>query len=133
MQYRVGGQMIADGFDVWLSDGIEILNDSGAPAQGAVCMGIWTKTGPFTYTLKHPSWIFDDTGVNLIGLFIISETDTISVDGNHVAGKGTTDLYDLTGNLLDHGEYTVSGDRVTANNQPTAGGIPGLPLSILNR
>ena len=132
-QFRVDGQLVDDGFDVWLSDGVEILNDSVAPSTGAVCVGIWTQTGPNTYTLKHPSWAFDDTGMNLIGIVMINETITVSVDGSSYQGKGSTDIYDLPGNAVAHFDFTIAADRITGNFQPTAGGIPGLPLSILNR
>jgi hypothetical protein len=132
-QFRVDGQLVDDGYDMWLSDGMEVLNDSVAPSTGAVCLGIWTQTGPNTYTLKHPSWTFDETGANLTGIVMISETITLSVDGNSYKGKGSTDIYDLTGNPVAHFDFAIAADRITSNFQPTAGGIPGLPLSILNR
>ena len=44
------------GFDIWHSDGTEILNDNGyPPAAGNVCLGVWRQTSHNTYKLKHPA------------------------------------------------------------------------------
>jgi hypothetical protein len=134
VRFSAGGQLVDDGFDAWLSDGIEMLNDSPAPSSGAVCMGVWTKTAPFTYVVKHPSWIFDDAGVNLIGIAVISEQIKLNATGDTFTGTATLDIYDLSGNPLEHYPSTVTGQRIVAvDSPPTVGGIPGLPRSILNR
>ena len=53
-----GGQLFDEGFDAWHSDGTEILNDTAPPqpanGAGTVCLGVFKKTGPGTYKLKHP-------------------------------------------------------------------------------
>jgi hypothetical protein len=134
VQFIADGQVVDDGFDMWHSDGTEVLNDSPAPSSGAVCLGVWEKTGPLTYTLKHPSWIFDAAGVNLIGIVVIREQITLSHDGNSYSGTSTIDAYDTAGNLLSHGTALVSAKRITAVDEPGhTTGIPGLPTSILNR
>jgi hypothetical protein len=135
-RFLAGDQLVDDGFDVWLSDGMEILNDTTIPSQGNVCLGTWVRTAPYTFSLKHPSWIYDDAGVNLIGVVIIREQVTLDKKGANYSGDYTVDAYDLAGNLLEHLAGALTGERMAAVDDPKtmpAGGIPGLPLSILNR
>ncbi len=130
----IEGQLVDDGFDMWLSDGTEILNDTSAPSSGAVCMGVWTKTAPLTYQLKHPAWIFDDAGVNLIGVVIFSEKVFLDPNGNKFSGTVSINAYDLSGNVLEAAQFDLTGERMTAlDDGPAGGGIPGLPKSILSR
>jgi hypothetical protein len=129
IQVTAEGQLVDAGFDMWMSDGTEILNDFTAPAAGAVCIGTWTKTAPFTYSLKHPTYIFDESNVNLIGVGIIRETITLDRTGNSYTGTTTFDLYDLLGNPLDHEVSQVAGLRVVVPDDRTQTvGIPGLPV-----
>ncbi len=51
-----------EGFDLWNADGTEILNDSTSSLAGNVCLGVWARTGEISYTLKHPSWVYDEAG-----------------------------------------------------------------------
>ena len=132
-QVLAGGQVVDAGFEMWLSDGTEILNDLVAPSSGAVCLGAWTKTAPFTYTLKHPTYIFDTANVNLVGIGIIRETITLDASGNSFSGAATFDVYDLLGNSLDHEDSQVVGIRITVADDPRqTTGIPGLPVFSKN-
>jgi len=134
VRYLADGQLVDDGFDTWLSDGIEVLNDTTTPSAGNVCLGTWTKTAPFTYTLKHPSWIFDDANVNLIGVAIIKETITLDPKGNSFTGQTEIDLFDLSGNPLGVETADLTGERIFAVDDPSVTTpIPGLPASILSR
>src|SRR4051812_36831504 len=71
------GVAFDQGFDVWHSDGTEILNDNGPPepawSTGSFCMGVWKLTGHNTYKLKHVGWNFDGNG-NLSGRLVILQT-----------------------------------------------------------
>ena len=44
------------------------------------------------YKLMHPSWIFDDAGVNRIGVAIIRETVTLAKGGDSSTGDVTIDV-----------------------------------------
>ena len=90
-----------EGFDVWHADGTEILNDNGVPpAQGNVCLGVWKKTGPRTYKLKHLAWNWDINNQGMLtGTLIIHETVTVDADGDSYTGSFTFDFYDLNGNF----------------------------------
>jgi len=100
-----GGQTVDVAFDVWHSDGTEILNDYTNPIEGNVCLGVWKQTGPRTFKLKHPSWSFDTDG-NFLGTVIIRETVTLSPDGNEYKGQYTYDIFDTSGAFV--AEYTGS-------------------------
>lgn len=128
VQFLADGQVVDAGFDMWNMDGTETLNDTSTPSSGNVCLGVWTKTGPMTYQLKHPSWIFDDAGVNLIGVVMIREEITLDPSGKSYTGDATFDAYDLSGNLLQHNVGKIQGQRITADDDPfQTSGIPGLP------
>jgi hypothetical protein len=134
VRFLAGSQLIDDGFDLWTSDGLEILNDTTPPAQGAVCLGIWTKMAPYIYALKHPSWIFDDAGVNVTGVAMIKEEVVIDPAGDTFTGVSTIDVYDLGGNLLVHSTADMTGQRIRAvDSPPSTAPIPGLPQTILSR
>jgi hypothetical protein len=109
-----GGQVVDQGFDQWNIGGTEILNDTPPPATGNVCLGVWVQTGRFTYKLKHPSWTFDNGG-NLNGTVIIREQRILDPRGNTFKGSFTLDVYDLSGNLLEHAAGTITGQRITVD------------------
>lgn len=106
------GQPVDVGFDVWHSDGTELLNDTPPPATGNVCVGVWTQTGPVTYKLKHPSWTFDSNG-NLTGTAVIRENVTLSPGGNKFTGTYTISYYDTSGNPTGSFNGLVQATRIT--------------------
>jgi hypothetical protein len=108
------GEVVDEGFDMWHSDGTEVLNDTPAPASGNVCLGVWTATGPLTFSLKHPSWTFDDAG-NLTGTSVIREQVTLSADGNSFKGPVTVDVFDLSGNQILHLDGEIMAERITVD------------------
>ncbi len=106
-----GGQVVDVGFDVWHSDGTEILNDYTNPIEGNVCLGVWKQTGPRTYKLKHPAWLFDGTGA-LLGTAMIHATVTLSADGNSYAGSYTYDIYDTSGAFVEEFPGELKATRI---------------------
>jgi len=134
VQFIADGQVVDDGFDTWHSDGTEVLNDTSTILSGNICFGVWTQTGTYTYTLKHPTWTYDDAGVNVIGVGIIREDITLDIDGNGYSGLATIDAYDLAGNPVFHETARLLAKRINAIDDPGhTTGIPGLPTLILNR
>jgi hypothetical protein len=84
--------------------------------------------GPLTYQLKHPSWIFDDANVNLVGIAMIRETIVLDKGGNSYTGKIVIDIYDLNGNRLAHEEADIRALRITIDEDPNNPiGLPGYP------
>jgi hypothetical protein len=72
-----------EGFDQFHSDGLEILNDTAEPqpanGAGTICLGVYKKTGPRSYKVKHPFWIVDELG-HTSGSGVILETITLNAD-----------------------------------------------------
>jgi hypothetical protein len=114
--FVVDGQLVDVGFDQWTSDGTELLNDITPVLAGNVCLGTWLKIGPFTYKLNHPSWIYDDAGVNPIGIVYIREHVTLDKGGKTFSGTVTFDEFDLAGNrLAPQNTAEVAATRITVD------------------
>ncbi len=112
--FTIGGQTVDQGFGLWSSDGLEILNDNPPPASGNVCLGTWVKTGPNDYKLYHPSWTFDNNG-NVNGMAIIHESITLAADRESYKGSFTIDVVTLAGAPVQHLAGSISGTRITVN------------------
>jgi len=115
--FTSGGQIVDQGFDVWTSDGTEILNDTPPPATGNVCLGTYIQIGPNTFVLKHPSWTFDNNG-NLNGTAIIRETVTVQAGAKMFKGTYTIDFLTLSGANVGHYTGTVAATRITVTSNP---------------
>jgi hypothetical protein len=109
-----GGQVVDQAFEVFHSDGTEIMIDTAPPASDNVCVGVWAKTGGPTVKLNHPSWTFDANG-NLNGTATIKVSVAVDHTGNNFAGTFTVDVFTLTGANVFHLEGTVSGQRITVD------------------
>ena len=123
-----GGGLFDDSYAEWHGDGTEIMNSGvHSPAYGNFCMGVWTKTGPSTYTLKHVAL---DYSMQPVGsttpsvIVIIREEVTVDRTGNHFTGSFTADIYAPYSSALPAtpgahiarvGAGTVTGDRITAD------------------
>jgi hypothetical protein len=108
------GQVFRQGIETFHRDGAEVLNDTGAPSGGNVCLGVWIQTGPRTYKLKHPFWTFDSAG-NLTGSAVIREQITLDQHGQTFSGNATVDILDLSGNLIVEVTQQVSAQRITVD------------------
>lgn len=115
--YTAGPNVFDEGFDQWHSDGTETLNDISAPPTGNVCLGVWAQTGPLTYQLKHPTWIFDPSNTTLIGIGTISEQVTLDPAGNTYTGTSAFDFIDLMGNHQGPETATIMAERIVADGQ----------------
>src|SRR5215469_185738 len=91
------GQPFDEGYEVWHSDGTEILNDIAPPVSangaGNVCLGVYKKSGPGTYKLRHIGWFIDGNG-NLAGTGVITETITVDPGGDSFPGTFDFKQYD---------------------------------------
>jgi hypothetical protein len=105
------GQVVDQAFEVFHSDGTELMNDTAPPASGNVCVGVWANTDGRTVKLNHPSWTFDAAG-NLNGTATIKTSITLDHTGNSFSGTFTVDVFSLTGVNLQHLAGTVSGQRI---------------------
>jgi hypothetical protein len=116
--FTSGGQPFDEGYDLWHSDGTEVLNDTAPPqpanGAGTVCLGVYKKTGPRTYKLRHPFWSFDATGT-LVGTGVILETVKVDLSGNSYAGSFEFITYDLKGNVTFSATGEIKAERITAD------------------
>jgi hypothetical protein len=121
------GATVDFGTQQWHGDGTEIMISGGrAPSSGDVCMGVWEKTGPRTFRLKHIAlaYVSSDTPppvgpvapAAFVGPAIIRETVMLSPSGDSFQGRFTLDQYaadEVT--LLEHIAGTVTGTRFTVD------------------
>lgn len=111
-----GGVAFDQGFDVWHSDGTEILNDNGPPeppwSTGSICLGVWKQTGRNTYKLRHPGWNFDGSS-NLSAVVLILEKITLDADGNRYRGTFVLSLFDpVTKKLISETTGEIKAHRI---------------------
>jgi hypothetical protein len=87
------GATVDGGNTIWFADGNEITY-SGVrdPATGAVCLGIWKRTGERTYELNHIGLSWNPVGnpqglpPGVAGPAFIKQHVTLSRDGNSYTG-----------------------------------------------
>jgi hypothetical protein len=109
------GTVIDEGYTTWHADGTEILNSSRRPISGNFCMGVWKRTGRFTYKLNHFAMEWDPTGTTFIGPLNLKEEITLDATHNSYAGTFTVDQYDTSGNVIGHGNGNVTAQRITVD------------------
>ncbi len=111
------GVMIDFGYTQWHSDGTEIENSGGrAPSTENFCLGVWVRSGYFTYELNHFALSYDPASGDLTGKADIREQVTLDPSGNEFTGTFTIDTYDpATGVKVDHIAGTVAAQRVTVD------------------
>lgn len=115
------GTPIDNALATWHSDGTELMNSARPPQDGDFCMGVWKRTGRFTYKLNHFAWFANDTanapsGIgNPTGPARILQQITLSADGNHYGGTFTLDAYDTSGNQIAHVVGLIAATRITVN------------------
>lgn len=100
----VDGKPVDLSFEIWHSDGTEILIDQSAPATDNVCIGTWQQTGSLVFKLTHPSLNFDMNG-NYIGTVMIREVVTLDRNGNKFSGTYTADVFDVNGSPVPDGHF----------------------------
>jgi hypothetical protein len=107
----------------WHSDGTEIMNSSRDPRTQSFCLGVWQKTGAFTYTLKHLALSWDGAG-NPVGPATILENVTLDHHGDTFTGTFVLTQYAMDGTtVISPGggapaapvTGSLSGTRITAN------------------
>jgi len=108
------GTVIDNAFVQWHSDGTEIMNSSRPPATSNFCLGVWQKSGPFSYELNHFALSSDLSG-NLVGPAQIREDITLNQKADRYEGTFTIDQYDISGNLLVHVAGRITATRITVN------------------
>lgn len=100
------------GYTQWHSDGTEFLNSgSRKPAWQNYCLGVWKKTGDYTYRLNHFAIGYDDAG-NHVNDVNIHEFIRLDPGGNTFDGSFEIDVYDLTHTRIAQVGGTLTGSRI---------------------
>jgi hypothetical protein len=111
------GTPIDSAYVQWHSDGTEIMNSSRDPRTSSFCLGVWKRTGVFTYTLKHVALSWDGSG-NPVGPAIIIENVRLARDGDSFRGTFTITQYATDGTTVLPPTPivgTLVGTRITPN------------------
>ena len=121
------GAMIDNALVVWHSDGTEIMNSMRPPQDGNFCLGVWEKTGPYTYHLNHFAWFAkqfptgpNDPGTDIgpsVGPTQFTEIVHLNPDGKHFTGTFTLVAYSTTGDVIQTFTGTLAGTRVTISTK----------------
>ncbi|HEU4691872.1 MAG TPA: hypothetical protein VFS23_26085 [Vicinamibacterales bacterium] len=109
-----GPDLFDQAFQQFHSDGTELMLSRGLPPSlGNVCVGIWQRTGPRTYKLKHTAWNWTPDGT-FTGTFIMEATLRLSRSGDGFSGTWRADSFDTSGALIpdQHFEGTARAVRV---------------------
>ena len=112
--FTSGGQVVDQAFEIFHSDGTEMMVDTAPPASDNVCVGVWAQVSGLGVKLNHPSWTFDDKGT-LNGTAAIKMNLALDPHGASFTGTFSVDVFDLAGNNLMHLTGTVAGKRITAD------------------
>ncbi len=113
IEFTIDGNLIQDAYQLWNAGGTEVHNPQVDPRSGNVCLGVWTHAARTrTYTLAHRVWNYDTTG-DFLGTINLSESVTLSRDGNSHSGTFKLDFYDPSGNFLMELDGSVTGTRIS--------------------
>jgi len=113
VNYISGGQTVDMAFEVFHSDGTEMINDITPPAEGNVCLGVYVQSDRTTYKLTHPAWTFDASG-NFTGTSMFSETITMT-NADNFTGSYTLNYFDTNANPVGTYNGTFTATRILPN------------------
>jgi hypothetical protein len=112
IQFTVGDQTISEAYQLWNAGGTEVHNPNVDPRSGNVCLGVWKHAPHGAFKLTHRVWSYDTNG-NFMGTIHLSETVTLSHDGNAHSGSFTLDFFDPSGNFQFEVAGDVTGERIS--------------------
>jgi hypothetical protein len=107
-------------FDVWHADGTEFESADLPPTLGAVCVGVWKRTGLLTFELNHFGWQWNPASISPptpIGSFNLIERIELSPDSLSYTGNFDLKPYDLNGVFEPEQEVTgtIASTRITVD------------------
>jgi len=86
------GAIIDGGATTWFADGNEsTLSGVRAPDTGDVCLGVWKRTGEWTYELNHLGLSWNPVKKEYGGPAFIKQHVTLAEDKNSYSGTFTID------------------------------------------
>jgi hypothetical protein len=113
------GAIIDGGNTLWYADGNEnTVSGVRDPETGNVCLGVWKRTGEWTYELNHIGLSWDPTTHAPAGPAFIKQHVTLAKDGNSYSGTFTINQLGPDGKtpaLPALIKGTIEATRVTIN------------------
>ena len=119
------GPVYDEAFEHFHGDGTHMLVSNGLPpALGNVCIGVYKRTGPRTYKLRHMTWNWSPEmneawGVQgtPAGRFELNMTLRLDESGNSYRGVWTVKNFDTDGNHIPglDAEGVVRGTRLAGD------------------
>jgi hypothetical protein len=95
------GTILDGGNTLWYADGNEnTVSGVRAPETGDVCLGIWKRTGEWTYELNHIGLSWDPSKGQPAGPAFIKQYVTLSHDKDSYTGTFTVRQLDPDGKTL---------------------------------
>ncbi len=113
--FLAGNTVVQEAFQLWNAGGTEVHNPKVDPRQGNVCLGVWKEVAARTFKLTHRVWSWDTNG-DFQGTLHLSESLTLSNDGNSFSGTFTLDVYDPSGNFVVEISGTATGERISVGD-----------------
>jgi hypothetical protein len=95
VHYFVGATEIFETYDQWHSDGLEFESPSFSLGE---CMGTWKQMASNMVQLYHVGWTVGSPPGTF--RFVLTETITVSADGNSFNGTYDQTFYDVNGNVV---------------------------------
>lgn len=84
------GALIDGGITMWYAEGNEnTVSGVRDPGSGDVCLGVWKRTGDWTYELNHIGLSWDAVKHVYVGPAFIKQYVTLSEDKKHYTGTFT--------------------------------------------
>jgi hypothetical protein len=111
------GASVDFGYAQWHTDGTEIMNSGAhAPSTQNFCLGVWARTGMFTYEVNHFALSYDATSGALANKVNIREQITLDPSGNEFSGTFTIAIFNAAGTQqVDKVVGTIAATRVTVD------------------
>jgi hypothetical protein len=97
------------------SDFTEFQNSERVPSIGAICQGVWERTGRFTYRVNHYALAYGDSQ-KLTNVIRIREYITMNEPRKTFTGEFIQDVYDTAHHLLATFKGPMTGKRVTIDS-----------------
>jgi hypothetical protein len=89
-------------YQQWYSDGMDIESPSFSPGE---CMGVWKQMASNMVQLYHVGWTIGNPPGTV--RFVLTETISVSLDGNSFNGTYNQTFYDQNGNVVP--QFTDTG------------------------
>lgn len=98
------------------SDFTEFQNSERVPSTGAVCQGVWERTGRSTYRVNHYALGYADN-MNLTNVIRIREYITMEDSGTRFSGTFIEDVYDTAHRFIVEFKGPMTGKRVMIDSE----------------